>query len=56
MSNDITQPVDRRRNYTGVSNALSRILEEEGVRGFFRGCGPFVSRAMIVGETGCCYS
>ncbi len=50
ISNDITLPVDKRRNYTGVGNALSRILKEEGVRGFFRGCGPFVNRAMIVGE------
>eukprot|EP01034_Spumella_vulgaris_P028784 gene28784-35705_t len=49
MCNDVTQPVDRRRNYTGVTNALTRILKEEGVQGFFRGCGPFVSRAMIVG-------
>ncbi len=50
MSNDATLPLDKRRNYTGVVNAFQRILSEEGAATFFRGCGPFVNRAMLVGE------
>jgi hypothetical protein len=49
MSNDSTLPVDQRRNYKGVFNAFQRILAEEGVQAFFRGSGPFVNRAMLVG-------
>ena len=49
MSNDITLPIEQRRNYTGVINAFQRILSEEGIRTFFRGSGPFINRAMIVG-------
>jgi solute carrier family 25 (mitochondrial oxoglutarate transporter), member 11 len=49
ISNDSTLPVDQRRNYKGVVNAFQRILSEEGVSAFFRGCGPFVNRAMVVG-------
>jgi solute carrier family 25 oxoglutarate transporter 11 len=49
ISNDITLPVDKRRNYKGVGNAFIRILREEGISAFFRGSGPFVNRAMLVG-------
>lgn len=49
MSNDATLPPDQRRNYKGVVNAFQRILSEEGFRTFFRGSGPFVNRAMLVG-------
>ena len=49
ISNDSTLPVDKRRNYTGVLNAASRILTEEGPSAFLRGSGPFVNRAMMVG-------
>ena len=49
MSNDASQPVAQRRNYTSVANAFSRILAEEGPAAFFRGVGPFVNRAMLVG-------
>jgi len=49
LSNDGALPKDQRRNYTGVSDAFSRILREEGVSAFFRGSGPFVNRAMMVG-------
>jgi solute carrier family 25 oxoglutarate transporter 11 len=49
MSNDASQPVDKRRNYTGVVNAFSRIAKEEGFATFFRGSTPFISRAMLVG-------
>ena len=49
MSNDATLPADQRRNYKGVVNAFSRIVAEEGPSAFFRGCGPFVNRCMLVG-------
>ena len=49
MSNDASQPVDKRRNYKGVVDAFRRITVDEGVLTFFRGCGPFVNRAMLVG-------
>ena len=46
MQSDSTLPVEKRRNYTGVGNALTRIVKEEGVYGLFRGAGPTVVRAM----------
>jgi len=49
MSNDITLPVDQRRNYKGVVDVMSRITKEEGVAAFWRGSTPFVQRAMLVG-------
>lgn len=49
ISNDNSLPPEKRRNYTGVANAFSRILREEGVKTFFSGSGPFVNRAMLVG-------
>ena len=49
MSNDASQPAAQRRNYSSVANAFSRILAEEGPSAFFRGVGPFVNRAMLVG-------
>jgi solute carrier family 25 oxoglutarate transporter 11 len=49
MSNDSSLPVDERRNYKNVLDTASRITKEEGVSAFWRGSGPFVSRAMMVG-------
>lgn len=49
LSNDATLPADKRRNYSGVVNAFTRIMKEEGGMTFFSGSGPFVSRAMLVG-------
>jgi len=49
MSNDKTLPIDQRRNYKGVVDTGTRILKEEGVGAFWRGSGPFVTRAMMVG-------
>lgn len=49
MSNDSTLPVDQRRNYKNVFDTGNRIMKEEGVSAFWRGSGPFVSRAMMVG-------
>jgi solute carrier family 25 (mitochondrial oxoglutarate transporter), member 11 len=49
LSNDSTLPVEKRRNYTSVANAFTRILREEGLVAFFSASGPFVNRAIIVG-------
>lgn len=46
MQADATLPPEARRNYTGVINALSRIVKEEGVLGLWRGSFPTVLRAM----------
>jgi solute carrier family 25 oxoglutarate transporter 11 len=45
---DGTLPVEQRRNYTGVGNALSRIVKEEGVSGLWKGAAPTVVRAMAL--------
>jgi len=46
MQADSTLPADKKRNYTGVGNALSRMIKEEGVQGLFKGNVPVVFRAM----------
>ncbi|CDI79133.1 mitochondrial 2-oxoglutarate/malate carrier protein, putative [Eimeria acervulina] len=46
MQADATLPPEARRNYTGVLNAVSRIVKEEGVLGLWRGSFPTVLRAM----------
>ncbi|KAK9808132.1 hypothetical protein WJX73_010494 [Symbiochloris irregularis] len=48
MQSDATLPPEKRRNYTSVGNALTRIVQEDGVRGLFRGAGPTVVRAMAL--------
>lgn len=48
MQADSTLPVEQRRNYTGVINALARITKEEGASGLFKGCTPVVVRAMAL--------
>jgi len=48
MQADSTLPVDQRRNYTGVFNALTRITREEGLKGLFAGNTPVVMRAMAL--------
>mmetsp|Transcript_41191 Transcript_41191/g.99565 ORF Transcript_41191/g.99565 Transcript_41191/m.99565 type:complete len:298 (-) Transcript_41191:138-1031(-) len=49
MSNDKALPVDQRRNYKSVLDCGLRIAKEDGVTAFWRGAGPFVSRAALVG-------
>lgn len=49
MSNDSTLPKEERRNYKNVFDTGQRIIKEEGVAAFWRGSGPFVTRAMVVG-------
>jgi len=51
MSNDLSLPIEKRRNYKGVVECMSRIARDEGVPAFWRGCGPFVARACMVGGT-----
>lgn len=51
MSNDANVPVDQRRNYKGVIDAVTRIARDEGLGAFYRGSQPFVMRAMVVGGT-----
>jgi len=46
MQADATLPEAQRRHYTGVVNALTRIVKEEGFTGLFKGCLPVVVRAM----------
>jgi solute carrier family 25 oxoglutarate transporter 11 len=48
MQADGTLPPEQRRNYTGVFNALGRIIKEEGFIHMFRGCTPVVVRAMAL--------
>ncbi|XP_067947918.1 mitochondrial 2-oxoglutarate/malate carrier protein-like [Watersipora subatra] len=48
MTADGRLPVAERRGYTGVFNALSRIIRDEGVLTLWRGCGPTIVRAMVV--------
>lgn len=51
MSNDSSLPAAERRNYKGIVNCATRIIEEEGVAAFWRGSTPFVLRASMVGAT-----
>lgn len=51
MSNDMSLPPDQRRNYTSVVDCFTRIATTEGIGAFWRGCSPFVNRAMLVGGT-----
>lgn len=48
MQADNTLPVEQRRNYKGVVDAMTRIVREDGVAGLFRGGGPTVVRAMAL--------
>lgn len=50
ISNDATLRADKRRDYKSIADAFRRILTEEGPMAFFRGCGPFVNRSMLVGK------
>lgn len=41
-------PAEKRRNYTGLTNALVRIVKEEGLTTLWRGSYPTVVRAMAM--------
>lgn len=48
MTGDGRLPLDQRRNYKNVFDALSRILKEEGFRALWTGCTPTIGRSMLV--------
>jgi len=48
MTADGRLPLNERRNYTSVFNALIRIVREEGVLTLWRGTIPTMGRAMVV--------
>lgn len=48
MTADGRLPLDQRRNYTSVVNALVRIVREEGMLTLWRGCIPTMGRAAVV--------
>jgi len=48
MQADTTLPEAERRNYTGVGNALTRIVAEEGVTGLWAGAVPTITRAIAL--------
>lgn len=48
MQADSTLPVEQRRNYTSVFNAIRRIPAEEGILNLWKGGVPTVTRAMAL--------
>jgi len=48
MTSDGSLPMDKRRNYSSVFNALARIYKEEGLATLWRGATPTMARAMVV--------
>lgn len=48
MTADGRLPLDQRRNYKNVFNALSRIVSEEGYRTLWKGCVPTMGRSVVV--------
>ncbi len=48
MQSDNNLPVEERRNYKNVFDALMRIVREEGVTALWRGSGPTVVRAIAM--------
>lgn len=48
MQADKTLPVEQRRNYTNVGNAISRVISEEGFFALWKGANPTVVRAMVL--------
>lgn len=51
MQVDGRLPVEQRRNYKHVFDAMFRIFKEEGVAAGWRGVGPTMSRAMMITVT-----
>ena len=48
MTSDGRLPVEKRRNYKHVFDALKRVITEEGFFTMWRGCSPTVVRAMLL--------
>merc|ERR1712000_333756 len=51
MQVDGKLPVEQRRNYKHVIDAIYRIFKEEGIQGGWRGVGPTMSRAIVITVT-----
>ncbi|KHJ43859.1 hypothetical protein D918_05912 [Trichuris suis] len=51
MTADGRLPLEKRRGYSNVFDALLRVVKEEGVVTLWRGCAPTVIRAMVVNAT-----
>lgn len=51
MQADTKLPLEQRRNYKHVFDAISRIFREEGVAAGWRGVGPTMSRAIVITVT-----
>ena len=48
MTSDGNLPVDQRRNYKSVFDAIIRIFKEEGLAALWRGAIPTMGRAAVV--------
>lgn len=48
LQSDATLPEAQKRNYSGFTNAFSRIIKEEGVISLWRGSFPTIIRAMVL--------
>jgi solute carrier family 25 (mitochondrial oxoglutarate transporter), member 11 len=48
IQSDSMLPAAQRRNYSGIINAASRIVKEEGVLALWRGATPVVIRAVVL--------
>lgn len=48
MQADSRLPMEERRNYTGVFNAFSRIVKDEGFFALWRGAVPTIVRAIVL--------
>ena len=46
MTSDGSLPVEKRRNYSNVFNALARIYKEEGLTTLWRGATPTIARSV----------
>lgn len=45
---DTTLPVNQRRNYKGLFDAMSRVIKDEGITGLFTGATPTIIRAICL--------
>ena len=48
IGTDSSLPTNERRNYTGVFNAISRIIREEGITALWIGAKPTISRCIVL--------
>eukprot|EP01121_Diplochlamys_sp_Union-15-3_P002602 TRINITY_DN1232_c0_g1_i2.p1 TRINITY_DN1232_c0_g1~~TRINITY_DN1232_c0_g1_i2.p1 ORF type:complete len:209 (+),score=35.38 TRINITY_DN1232_c0_g1_i2:350-976(+) len=55
MTSDGRLPPEKRRGYKNAFDALNRILKEEGIATWWKGCTPTVMRAMVLNaaQLGC---